>query len=89
MGTQEYNLKLSKVRVQMVVNYLIEKGIARERLQAKGYGASQPLVSNTKPDGTDNPGGRALNRRIEFRIIGEITGDPDDVFSIYSDLEEK
>ncbi len=41
-ATDAYNLNLSERRAQSVVNYLIEKGIARDRLVAKGYGESQP-----------------------------------------------
>lgn len=42
--TEEYNLELSQKRAQSVVQYLIEKGIAPERLSAKGYGESSPKV---------------------------------------------
>lgn len=43
-GTLEYNYDLSQKRAQSVVNYLIEKGIATDRLKAKGYAQSQPKV---------------------------------------------
>ena len=42
--TEEYNLDLSQKRAQSVVDYLIEKGIAADRLTAKGYGESTPKV---------------------------------------------
>jgi peptidoglycan-associated lipoprotein len=42
--TEEYNLDLSQKRAQSVVQYLIEKGIAPDRLSAKGYGESTPKV---------------------------------------------
>lgn len=42
--TEEFNLDLSQKRAQSVVNYLIEKGISTDRLQAKGYGESIPKV---------------------------------------------
>jgi peptidoglycan-associated lipoprotein len=42
--TEEYNLTLSQKRAQVVVDYLINKGIERERLTAKGYGESTPKV---------------------------------------------
>jgi peptidoglycan-associated lipoprotein len=42
--TEEYNLALSQKRAQSVVQYLIDKGIAPERLTAKGYGESRPKV---------------------------------------------
>jgi peptidoglycan-associated lipoprotein len=43
-ASDEYNLELSNRRAQSVVNYLIEKGIARDRLIAKGYGESVPKI---------------------------------------------
>ncbi|MCX6254325.1 MAG: OmpA family protein, partial [Bacteroidia bacterium] len=42
--TEEYNLDLSQKRAQVVVKYLIDKGIEPERLSAKGYGESIPKV---------------------------------------------
>lgn len=55
-----------------MVAYLITKGIAAERLRATGYGESQPIVPNDHPDGSDNPEGRAKNRRTDFKIIGVV-----------------
>jgi peptidoglycan-associated lipoprotein len=43
-GSEQANNELSQKRAQSVVNYLIEKGIARDRLTAKGYGKSSPKV---------------------------------------------
>ena len=37
---------------------------------AKGYGKTQPIAPNTNADGSDNPEGRQLNRRTEFKVIG-------------------
>ena len=68
-GTAEYNLKLSDERAAAVVNYLIEKGISKTRLTSKGYGESSPDALNQNADGTDNPEGRQLNRRVELKII--------------------
>ncbi|NJK87012.1 MAG: OmpA family protein [Bacteroidales bacterium] len=47
-ASDEYNLELSKKRAQSVVNYLIEKGIARDRLVPKGYGESESKVVDSK-----------------------------------------
>lgn len=69
VGTFEKNMRLSQRRAQSTVNYLISKGIAPERLVAKGYGETRPIARNTNPDGTDNPEGRQRNRRTEFKII--------------------
>ena len=61
IGSNEYNLKLSQKRAEAVKNVLINKfGIDPNRIIAKGYGKSYPLVPNT----TDT--NRALNRRVEI-----------------------
>ncbi|MDV3309784.1 MAG: OmpA family protein [Cyclobacteriaceae bacterium] len=69
VGSFDYNIDLSRRRAESTVRYLINKGISPERLTAKGYGETQPIARNTNPDGTDNPLGRAKNRRTEFKIL--------------------
>lgn len=59
-GSARYNNRLSKRRANAVMMYLIEHGISHDRLTAKGYGFSRPLVPN------DTPQHRALNRRVQF-----------------------
>jgi outer membrane protein OmpA-like peptidoglycan-associated protein len=72
-GTEDYNIALSKRRADAVMNYYIyEKKVSKYRLQPKAYGTSQPAADNKTADGKDNPAGRALNRRTEFKIIGEV-----------------
>jgi outer membrane protein OmpA-like peptidoglycan-associated protein len=73
-GNDKYNMKLSQARAQSVVDYMIAKGIPAERMVAKGYGESKPIAPNTLPNGKDNPEGRQLNRRTEFKVIGTIAG---------------
>lgn len=73
-GSNLYNQRLSQQRAQSVVNYLEGKGINRSRLSAKGYGETKPIVPNKNKDGSDNPRGRQMNRRTEFRILGKIEG---------------
>src|SRR5207247_7760865 len=73
-GNDKYNMKLSQARAQSVVDYLIARGIAADRLVAKGYGETKPIAPNTLPNGKDNPEGRQLNRRTEFKVIGIIPG---------------
>lgn len=70
-GTRAHNLKLSQQRAENVVAYLISKGIDAGRLKAIGYGQTQPVASDTNPDGSDNPAGRAQNRRTEFKILSK------------------
>ena len=63
VGSDTYNLKLSNERAEVVRQTLIEKGIASERLTAKGYGATKPLQPN------DTEEHRAMNRRTEMIVF--------------------
>jgi len=64
IATERYNQKLSERRAKSVRKYLLTHfNIDRNRLIAKGYGESRPTADN----GTEE--GRALNRRVEFKII--------------------
>lgn len=69
-GTAAYNLDLSKKRSKSVIDYLIANGIPKKRMQSVGYGDSRPIAPNNFPDGSDNPEGRKLNRRMEYQVIG-------------------
>jgi len=62
IGRDDYNQKLSENRAGSVVDYLVNKGIDRSRLFPQGFGKTMPVASN----GTEE--GRALNRRVEFRL---------------------
>jgi len=62
IGAESFNELLSQRRADAVVNYLVEKGVRKNRLSAKGYGQSNPVDSN------DTAEGRASNRRTEFEI---------------------
>ncbi|MGC1240159.1 MAG: OmpA family protein [Chryseosolibacter sp.] len=64
VGNPKANMDLSLKRAEAVVQYLIRQGIDRGRLQAKGFGSEQPLVSND-----DEAEGRQINRRTEIEII--------------------
>ncbi|ANF49599.1 hypothetical protein A0O34_03120 [Chryseobacterium glaciei] len=61
-GTDAYNLSLSERRANSVKSYLLSKGIASNRMFAKGEGESMPVATN------DTDEGRAKNRRVEFAI---------------------
>lgn len=80
IASRDYNITLSQKRAESTRNYLIKKGINENRIVAKGYGEDRPIARNTNPDGTDNPDGRARNRRTEFRILkmGAIVDKPTD-----------
>jgi outer membrane protein OmpA-like peptidoglycan-associated protein len=62
-GSDQYNLNLSNERARAVRAYLISQGIAAARLTSKGYGESVPIGPN------DTDEGRALNRRVEFKLV--------------------
>lgn len=68
-GDPDFNMKLSQHRTQSVADYLVKQGINAKRLTAKGYGETQPIAPNVKPDGSDNPEGRTINRRIELKVV--------------------
>ena len=69
IGTVAYNQRLSERRANAVKSYLVSRGVAADRLETVGYGKSQPIAPNTTPDGRDNPEGRAMNRRVELKIV--------------------
>src|SRR6185437_677403 len=71
VGPEGYNLALSQQRAEACVNYILSKGIDKERIYARGYGKSRPAAPNSLPDGRDNPAGRQLNRRTEFTIVNK------------------
>jgi outer membrane protein OmpA-like peptidoglycan-associated protein len=63
VGTAMYNQQLSQRRAEAVRQFLIQRGIKAERIQARGYGSSRPIAPNTTEEG------RALNRRTEILFI--------------------
>lgn len=68
-GSAESNMALSQRRAEAVVNYLVSKGIRRDRLVAKGYGETR--LKNRCADGVEcTEAEHRENRRTEFRVIG-------------------
>lgn len=65
VGKAEDNLTLSNNRAQAVVKYLVTKGVDQQRLQYKGFGATQPVADNATEEG------RAQNRRTELKVISQ------------------
>jgi outer membrane protein OmpA-like peptidoglycan-associated protein len=63
IGSDSYNMGLSRRRAASVKRYLVEHGIAAERLRPVGYGFRKPEVPN------DTPAHRARNRRVVFRTF--------------------
>jgi outer membrane protein OmpA-like peptidoglycan-associated protein len=68
IGDPKYNQALSEKRARAVRAWLADKTIVPLDTPTKGYGKSKPVAPNTKPDGSDNPPGRALNRRVEIVV---------------------
>ncbi|MDQ3679661.1 MAG: OmpA family protein [Actinomycetota bacterium] len=65
-GSDDYNQTLSERRAEAVKSYLVSNlGVDGGRLSTEGAGEKSPVAPNTRPDGSDNPEGRAQNRRVE------------------------
>lgn len=62
IGSADYNLYLSLRRAQSVREFMVRRGIDNARLSVDGRGKTEPLVSNSTPEG------RAVNRRVEFVV---------------------
>jgi len=67
IGTAFYNINLSQSRALSVTTYLIDEGISKDRLVAKGYGKSKPAVDCKCDDCTEDQ--HQTNRRTAFKII--------------------
>ena len=62
-GDEEYNITLAKQRAKAVGNYVVKKGISKERLKYQGFGSSIPFNPKNKKKN------QAINRRVEFRVV--------------------
>jgi outer membrane protein OmpA-like peptidoglycan-associated protein len=65
VGGAEFNRKLSQARAESVRNYLVDWGVEPERMLAEGFGSRRSIAPN------DTEAGRAMNRRVQFTIIGK------------------
>ncbi|MEO8887588.1 MAG: DUF6089 family protein [Mucilaginibacter sp.] len=63
VGSNDANMKLSKERAESVKNYLVSQGANASRIEATGYGETQPIASNKTAKG------RQQNRRVEFTLF--------------------
>jgi len=62
-GTAAYNMELSIDRANAVKLYLVNFGVPGNNLMIEGHGATKPVATN------DTEAGRALNRRVEIRLV--------------------
>ncbi|WP_372749991.1 OmpA family protein [Litorivivens sp.] len=65
VGTDSYNLMLSQDRANAVKAYLVGRGVAADRMVARGYGERQPIKDNSTEEG------RERNRRVEMKVLAE------------------
>lgn len=68
LGSDDYNLNLSRRRAEAVKEYFLTQGVPLAQVETAGFGKSLPLSPNVKPDGSDNPEGRSRNRRAEILL---------------------
>jgi len=68
-GSHNYNQELSERRARSVKDWLVDHGgIPTDFMDARGFGETQPVAPNSHSNGSDNPEGRALNRRVQIVI---------------------
>jgi outer membrane protein OmpA-like peptidoglycan-associated protein len=68
-GAQSANMQLAVARAQAVKDWLATNGsVSADRISVQGFGEQYPVAANTNPDGSDNPLGRALNRRVSIVV---------------------
>lgn len=68
LGTDAYNINLSKRRADAVKEFMIVTGVPVDQVETIGFGKAAPLSPNVNPDGSDNPEGRSRNRRAEILL---------------------
>lgn len=87
-GTNAYNDVLAVNRSNSAIKYLLDKGISQDRMIPKGFGENEPVAPNEDTNGNDDPAGRQMNRRVEFKIIKAATDDAE-ISDIKIEVEEK
>jgi len=68
-GLAANNLYFSAKRGEVVAKYLTDKGVSADNIMIKGCGGNYPQALNKKSNGTSNPQGRTLNRRVTIRVF--------------------
>jgi outer membrane protein OmpA-like peptidoglycan-associated protein len=76
-GGKSVNIPLSRERASAVKDWLVKNGnVSAAHISTKGFGEENPVAANTNPDGSDNPAGRALNRRVSIIVEKPATISP-------------
>jgi outer membrane protein OmpA-like peptidoglycan-associated protein len=68
IGSVKYNLILAQKRVNTCIRYLVKRGVNPKQLKGKAMGKCCPIAPDMI-DGKDNPAGRKLNRRVEYKVL--------------------
>src|SRR5690606_36590441 len=79
-GDDEANLRVSGRRAEMVRDWLVEQGVAEERITVIALGEQRPIAPNAKLDGSPDEAGRAANRRVDVAIAfpGAVTDEAEE-----------
>lgn len=67
-GGDAANIRASRARAEAVRDWLVERGVAEDRIEVIAFGEQNPIEPNALPDGSPNEEGRAANRRVELEI---------------------
>jgi OmpA-OmpF porin, OOP family len=68
IGGEKYNLRLAQRRVDACIRYLLKEGVSKDQLKGKAMGKCCPIAPEII-DGKDNPAGREINRRVEYKVL--------------------
>ncbi len=67
-GSDDANIRASQARAEAVRGWLVEQGVARDRISVIAFGEQNPIQPNALPDGAPNEAGRAANRRVDITV---------------------
>lgn len=67
-GSDEANMRASQERAEAIAAFLVDGGVAEDRIEIIAFGEQNPVAPNALPDGTPNEEGRRQNRRVEIYV---------------------
>lgn len=88
-GDDAANLRISRKRAEAVRDWLIDRGVAKERIEVVAFGEQNPVAPNAAADSLPNEAGRAKNRRVELTIAVPPGAPPTDEASDTTTLVEE